>query len=225
MITAPDVAIDELHPHPRNYQRHPDDQLDEIGRSIVEHGYFRNIVVANDGTILAGHGVVEAARKLGHTHVPVLRLDVDPDSPQALKVIVADNEISRLADVDDRALTDMLREIMHEAETSLAGTGFTPEQLAALAMITRTADELNDLDAAAEWVGLPEFVTDDTVRALLSISFESYEDRAEFVKRHADVVPHFAGDESRTWSARWPARERDDLASIRFEPADDGTTP
>ena len=216
MITAPDVEIDELRPHPRNYQRHPDDQLDEIARSISEHGYFRNIVVARDHTILAGHGVVEAARRLGHRTVPVLLLDVEADSPQALKVLVADNEISRLAEIDDRALTEMLREIMHEAETALDGTGFTPEQLAALTMVTRSADELADFDAAAEWVGMPEFEAADA-RIALAIYFDTEEDRSRFVDEHDDIEPHRHGDGARVWSARWPTREPLDLVSIGFE--------
>jgi hypothetical protein len=70
------VAVDDLKPHPRNYRIHPEDQLQHIIRSIQEH-FYRNVVAAREGTILAGHGVVIAARKLGLSKVPVVRLAID----------------------------------------------------------------------------------------------------------------------------------------------------
>ena len=96
------VKIDSLHPHPRNYQKHPDDQIAHIAASIKQHGIYRAIVTAKDGTILAGHGVVLACAKLGMADIPIVRLSINPDDPAALKVMVADNEISNGADVDDR---------------------------------------------------------------------------------------------------------------------------
>ena len=48
---------DQLKPHPRNYRDHPQDQIDHLIQSIRENGFYRNVVVANDNTILAGHGV------------------------------------------------------------------------------------------------------------------------------------------------------------------------
>lgn len=154
MIEAPDTPIADLHPHPRNYHRHPPEQVIEIAASIIEHGYFRNVVATDDGTILAGHGVVLAAKSLGHTHVPVLRLPIDPDSPQAMKVVVADNELSKLGSVDEALLAEMVRDIMTEA--SLVGTGLTADDLAALERLVAYAD-LGKVDPDAEWVGMPEF--------------------------------------------------------------------
>src|SRR5258707_279190 len=98
------VAVADLKPHPQNYREHPDDELEHIVESIRANGFYRNVVVARDNTLLAGHGVVQAAKKLGKTEIPVLRLDLDPDDPKALKVLVGDNEIARMAMVDDRAL-------------------------------------------------------------------------------------------------------------------------
>src|SRR5262245_17598198 len=98
---AETVKLDELRPHPPNYHAHPDDQLDHLVQSIREHGVYRNVVIAKDGTILAGHGVVEAARRDGMSELPVVRLPVAPDSPAALRVLAGDNELQRLAEVDD----------------------------------------------------------------------------------------------------------------------------
>jgi ParB-like chromosome segregation protein Spo0J len=102
------VAIADLKPHPKNYRAHPPDQLAHIAQSIREHGVYRNIVIARDGTVLAGHGVLEALKQLESTHATVVRLDIGPDDPRAIKVLTGDNEIGRLAEIDDRVLSELL---------------------------------------------------------------------------------------------------------------------
>lgn len=68
------VALSKLKPHPRNYRKHPADQLAHIKASIKQHGFYRNVVVAKDDTILAGHGVVQAAKEMKVKQVPVFRV-------------------------------------------------------------------------------------------------------------------------------------------------------
>lgn len=126
------VAIAALRPHPRNYRRHPESQVAHIAESIRRHGFYRNVVVARDGTILAGHGVVEAARRAGLVEVPVYRLDVAPESPVALKVLTGDNELGRLAEADERALAEILKDVLRDDEVGLLGTGFDDATLGAL---------------------------------------------------------------------------------------------
>src|SRR5262249_52126942 len=97
------VSVKLLKPHPRNYQAHPPDQLQHIVRSIEENGLYRNVVVAEDYTILAGHGLTQAWQMMGRDEIPVIRLAIAADSPPALKLLVGDNAISHLAEIDDRA--------------------------------------------------------------------------------------------------------------------------
>ena len=59
------ALIVDLKPHPRNYRGHPEGQVAHLEQSLRDHGIYRNVVVANDNTILAGHGVIVAAQKLG----------------------------------------------------------------------------------------------------------------------------------------------------------------
>ena len=117
------IEVGKLKPHQRNYKEHPEQQLEHIIKSIEEHGFYRNIVIAKDNTILAGHGVVQASKLMGKQKVPVIRLDIDSDSTQALKVLTSDNEIGNLAMVDDRQLSEVLKDILDE-ELDLTGTGF-----------------------------------------------------------------------------------------------------
>jgi hypothetical protein len=118
------VALADVRPHPRNYQTHPEQELAHLMHSLTTHGVYRNVVIAREGTLLAGHGVVEAARRLGYTHLSMKRLDIAPDSPRALQVLVGDNEIVRDAQRNEEALLVLLQELSQEDPTLLIGTGF-----------------------------------------------------------------------------------------------------
>ena len=213
-MSATWVSVDDLTPHPRNYRSHPEDQLVHLTASIKEHGFYRNIVATKDGTILAGHGVVEAARQMGHKRVPVIQLDISPDDPKALKVMTGDNAISHLAEEDDRALTEILKELCSIDE--LVGTGFDDTMLAALAMVTRPASEIEDFNAAAEWVGMPEFEAQEP-RIQLVVSFRTRADRQKLIE-HLNVKTFKPAGVNGAWSCWWPLREKDhDLASLIYE--------
>jgi hypothetical protein len=210
------VPIATLRPHPRNYQMHPDDELDHLKQSLTTHGVYRNVVVARDGTILAGHGVVVAAAQLGWTQMPVRRLDLAPDDPRALKVLIGDNEMARLSLRDDRALTEMLKEITEAVAPdldALLGTGFDATMLAALTYTTRPASEIADKDTAAQWVGMPEY-DESTEPPKLVLAFRTAEDRE---RCGALLGLTLADPEKKTLSAWWPPKERDDPASLKFE--------
>lgn len=128
------VALSELRPHRRNYRHHPPEQLRHLGQSMRESGVYRNVVAAEDLTILGGHGVVEAAAMVGIAELPVTVLPIDADSPAALKILAGDNELARLASDDDRALASILAEVNDAAGLGdgLLGTGWTPADLAKL---------------------------------------------------------------------------------------------
>lgn len=205
------APIESLKPHPRNYRNHPDDQLEHIVASLKQHGFYRNVVVAKDDTILAGHGLVMAAKKLGLSKVPVIRLDVEPDSPVALKVLTGDNELVRFAEVDDRVLTDLLKEI-RDLDT-LLGTGFDDNMLAALTFNTRPASELNSLNETAEWLGMPEYENGSPPIRIV-ITFPSVEEQKRFAAEHALTIDKMTGN---TWSTRWPYTEKEDVAGLKFE--------
>jgi hypothetical protein len=208
------VEASALKAHPRNYKTHPDDQLEHIAESIRQHGYYKNIVVARDGTILAGHGVWEAAtKKLGHDRIPVRRLKLDPNSPAALKIVAADNELGLFAERDDRKLTEMLREIKDADTTGLLGTGYDDKMLAALLLNTRPASEIRSIDEAAEWTGMPDYEPGG-IPIKLVITFKNEKERKKFVDEQKMKIDKIAG---LTWSTRWPWTEREDASSVRFE--------
>jgi len=69
------IQIDALIPYARNSRTHSDAQVAQIAASIKEFGFTNPVLIDAGGGIIAGHGRVLAARKLGLTDVPCIRLD------------------------------------------------------------------------------------------------------------------------------------------------------
>ena len=207
------VPINNLKPHPQNYKEHPENQLDHIIKSINEHGFYRNVVIAKDDTILAGHGVVMACIKMGKKEIPCIRLDIESDSTQALKVLTSDNEITNLAQVDDRQLSEILKEIL-DTDFDLIGTGFNEEQLSALVYTTRPATEIETFDEATEWVGMVDY--DNQVNDIkVMVHFDSEKDRDSFMDLLGN--PYVNYKMKNTWKIWHPERKNEDPKSIKFE--------
>lgn len=207
------VKVASLKPHERNYRSHPEDQLIHLESSLREFGVYRNVVVARDGTILAGHGIVEAAKRLGLDEIRVARLDVGPDDPAAIRVLTGDNELARFAESNDRLLAELLRDL-REAEGGLLGTGYDDAMLANLVYVTRPREEISTEGDAAAWTGLPDFgQTSMPLRVI--VSFDNAEDRSAFLTLIGVETVHKKTHE--TLSVWWPERPREDLSSLRFE--------
>jgi hypothetical protein len=216
MITET-VKISSLKPHPKNYRSHGQDQLAHIIQSIKQNGFYKNVVTSSDGTILAGHGAVEAAKQLKIDKIPIVRLNLKPDDKRALKILTGDNEIAKLGEVDDRKLSEILRDVASDS-AGLLGTGFDEKMLANLVFVTRHADEIKNFNAAAEWVGLPGYdIQDETLgkESIIVISFNKEEDRERFVKETGLKIRSKMGN--RKWSTMWPFKERNDRKSVKFE--------
>lgn len=176
---AVETPLSELAPHPRNYRGHPEVQERHLRASIREHGLYRNVIAARDGTILAGHGVVAAAKAEGLDSLPVVRLDVGPDDPDALRLLVADNELGRLAARDDLALGDLLRTVAAEDYSGLIGTGYDEASLAELLRIIDARGE--QLPAAEAWTGMPGYEQEDRQSAFhTTVHFATEEDAERF---------------------------------------------
>ena len=206
------VSFENVKPHPRNYRTHPEDQLDHLCESICENGMYRNVIISRDGTILAGHGLVLACQRLGLRKIPVLILDIDPDSPKALKLLAGDNEVTHLGEVDDRLLSEVLKEIL--STEPLLGTGYDEQMLANLLYVTRPSDEIKNKSAAEQWVGMPDY-QDETEDIVLAVSFDSEEDRERFLEVAGIKTVH--NKRYSKWATWWPERERDDVVSVKFK--------
>lgn len=80
-----------LRPDPSNHRKHPSSQVAKIAASIQRYGWGRPIIARTDGTIIAGHGTLLAARSLGLASVLVRRVDLTPQ--QARELGLLDNRL------------------------------------------------------------------------------------------------------------------------------------
>ncbi len=133
----------------RSARTHSDEQVAQIAASIVEFGFTNPILAGSDGVIVAGHGRVSAAQKLGLETVPVIVLDhLTPTQRRAL--IIADNRIAENAGWDDAMLRIELQSLQEDG-FNLDITGFDADALAEImAGEETTADGETDDDAVPE---------------------------------------------------------------------------
>lgn len=86
-------SLDALIPYARNSRTHSDGQVAQIAASIREFGFTNPVLVDGNSGIIAGHGRVMAARKLGMDQVPVLELSHLTET-QKRAYIIADNKLA-----------------------------------------------------------------------------------------------------------------------------------
>ena len=141
--------IDKLLPYARNARQHSDEQIAQIAASIAEFGFVNPILTGADGVLVAGHGRLAAARKLGLPTVPVVVLDhLTPTQRRAL--VLADNRLAELATWDD-ALLRIELEALQDDGFDLDLTGFDADALAEL-----LADEEPQIEGRTEDDAVPE---------------------------------------------------------------------
>ena len=87
------VALDALIPYARNSRTHSDEQVAQIASSIKEFGFTNPVLIDGGGGIIAGHGRVLAARKLGLSEVPCIRLEHLTEA-QKRAYVIADNRLA-----------------------------------------------------------------------------------------------------------------------------------
>jgi len=134
--------IDEVTPHPRNYNN---GDVEAIGESIEVNGMYRPVFVQRStGYIIAGNHTWHACKMLGATHIPIVWLDVD--DPTAVRIMLADNRTAALAVPDNALLLELLDDLA--AEDSLIGTGYKDYDHEVIRKLTQMS---NDYDEYAQW--------------------------------------------------------------------------
>jgi ParB-like chromosome segregation protein Spo0J len=103
--------VDSLIPYVKNSRTHSDAQVAQIAASIKEFGWTNPILVDGDNGIIAGHGRLLAARKLGYKEVPTIEL-ADLTETQKRAYIIADNRLALNAGWDNEMLTIELNDLL-----------------------------------------------------------------------------------------------------------------
>ena len=140
-------SVEKLIPYAKNARTHSDEQVAQIAGSIKEFGFNNPVLIDKDNSIIAGHGRVMAARKLGMDKVPVVILDHLTES-QRKAYILADNRIALNSGWDSSMLTVELQDLKDDIDLSLLG--FDPDELDALLNPVVETEGLTDEDAVPE---------------------------------------------------------------------------
>lgn len=140
---------EKLLPYSRNARTHSEEQIAQIAASIVEFGFTNAILAGSDGVIVAGHGRLAAAQKLGLPTVPVVVLDhLTPTQRRAL--VITDNRIA-LNSGWDAALLQVELADLQDADFDLGLLGFDADELAGFLAGEETSTEgQTDDDVAPE---------------------------------------------------------------------------
>lgn len=134
-------AIEKLIPHARNARTHSDKQVAQLAASLKEYGFTVPVLVDESGTLIAGHGRVLAARKLGWAEIPVV-IAVNWSDAKKRAYMIADNRLALNAGWDEEMLSVELDELK-DLGVDLKSLGFEQK-------------ELNDL------IGTPNEAPEDT---------------------------------------------------------------
>ena len=140
-------AVDKLIPYAKNARTHSDEQVAQIAGSIKEFGFNNPVLVDKDNSVIAGHGRLMAARKLGMDKVPVVELNHLTES-QRKAYVLADNRIALNSGWDTSMLSLELQDLKDDIDLSLLG--FDPDELDALLNPIEETEGLTDEDAVPD---------------------------------------------------------------------------
>ena len=149
--------VSDLTPYARNSRTHSDEQVAQIAASIKEWGWTVPVLIEPDGGIIAGHGRVMAAQRLGITEVPCMIADGWSEG-QKRAYIIADNKLALNAGWDDEMLRVEFAEL-GDMGFDLGLTGFGEMELGAL--LADKTEGLTDPDAVPDAPEIPVTVEGD----------------------------------------------------------------
>jgi len=149
-LTVEHWPLDKLKPYAANARTHAKAQIAKIAASMAEFGWTNPILAEPDGTIIAGHGRLEAAKQAGIETAPVITLDgLSPDQARALRI--ADNKLALNAGWDEATLAEELNALLADGY-ELDVIGFDEAALKALF----EGDEDGAVEGEDEVPDLPE---------------------------------------------------------------------
>ena len=141
------LLVETLIPYAKNARTHSDEQVAQIAGSIKEFGFNNPVLVDKDNSIIAGHGRLMAARKIGMDKVPVVQLGHMTEA-QRKAYVLADNRIALNSGWDTGMLSLELQDLKDDIDLSLLG--FDPDELDALLNPIEETEGLTDEDAVPD---------------------------------------------------------------------------
>ena len=138
------LPLDRVRPDPGNARRHSEKQIRQIARSIETFGFNVPILVDGGGNVVAGHGRLAAARRLGRSEIPTIRLEHLTEA-QKRAFRIADNRLAEVAEWDDRRLGEELEALAGvELDFDLETIGFETDEIDLRIESLNAAERCND---------------------------------------------------------------------------------
>ena len=141
-MPLPQIELSKLRPYKRNARIHTKKQIRQIADSIRTFGFTSPIMIDIEGTILAGHARVEAAKLVGMDRVPYVRLE-SMTAAQQRAYVLAHNKLAANATWDEQMLAEELRDLRLDFNFDLNVTGFSVPETDGL-IEGLTPEELSD---------------------------------------------------------------------------------
>jgi ParB-like chromosome segregation protein Spo0J len=162
------VLVSSLIPYARNSRTHSDAQVGQIAASIKEFGFLNPIIVDGESGIIAGHGRVLAAQKLGLADLPVIEAGHLSDA-QRRAYIIADNKLAMNASWDDEMLRVELDALGVDG-FDLELTGFSLDEVSKLFDESKGISIEEDLDSNAIDQIIVKFDPDKRIDVINAVS-------------------------------------------------------
>lgn len=142
------IELENLIPYARNARTHNSDQISQIAGSIKEFGFNNPVLIDKENGVIAGHGRIVAARKIGLKEIPCIRLEHLTET-QRKAYILADNRIALNAGWEAELLSLELSELL-DGGVNLESLGFDADEIDALLNKIEPTEGLTDEDATPE---------------------------------------------------------------------------
>lgn len=189
-MKATEIEIDKLIPYAKNARNHSDLQVAQIAASIKEFGFNDPIEIDEDNMILAGHGRVLAARKLGLLKVPCVKIE-GLSKAQKQAYILTNNKLALNSDWDNELLKTELHELA-EMKFDMEMMGFDGEELSQI-MYPEPPNSKDDSDKPLNFTIQYNIVFDDeeqqeTFYTFIRFLKEKYSDIDSVGERFAEYI-------------------------------------
>ena len=153
------IAIEKLIPNPKNPNKHPDEQIQLLGRIIRQAGWRQPITVSTrSGFIVKGHGRLMAAQLEGLTEAPVDYQNYASEAEEYAD-LTADNRIAELSEIDQKMLADIFADI-DTGEIPMELTGYSENEVENL--VTALSEALHKEELTGE-DDIPELEEGETI--------------------------------------------------------------
>jgi hypothetical protein len=199
---------ESLSPYDRNSRVHSERQIDQIVNSIREFGFTIPVLVDEKSMLIAGHGRVMAAQKMGLEEIPVMVATKWTDQ-QKRAYVIADNKLTENSTWDEELLKSEIKQLEFE-EYNLDFLGFDVDELTNLFL----DKEFGKTDALEEWTDMPEYEGLDPCYKKVVVNFDDEESFNKFF----EVVGQ--DHTEKTKSIWFPEKEKRNLKDLEW--ADEG---